>query len=81
MMVRSSTAARPLCGDSAVFKVALSEHDDELFAAPARRKIGGALHATQGLANARKHLIPRCVTETIVDHLEVIDVQEEYGNR
>ena len=59
-------------------RVGLFAHHHELFAAEARHRVGGSLHAPQDVAEATNHDISHVVSVNIVDLLEKVDVGDQH---
>ena len=66
-------------GDTAGADVA--QHDDELVAAEAAEHVAVADDRPQALAHAAQQLVADPVTEAVVDDLEVVEVDEQHGDR
>jgi hypothetical protein len=78
----SSTALRSRSPSlTAPFAVDLAADDRELLAAVAREHVLGPDGLVHHLGDARQHHVTRHVSELIVDLLEVIDVDEQQGQR
>ena len=57
------------------------EQDGELVAAEARHRIGGAHRRAEPGGNLLEHEVSRRVPEAVVDRLEVVEVDEDDGDR
>ena len=67
----------PLGNDPALFRPSVGQCDDELLAAEAADDVSGASAVLQSVRQDAKRGIADIVTETIVDILEMIDVDYE----
>src|SRR5215467_11698210 len=59
----------------------LREYQGELLASVSARDVAAAHLASEQRPHRTEHEIPRFVAERIVDPLEVIQVEEDHGNR
>ena len=59
----------------------VAQHDDELVAAEAAQHVAVAHDGAQPLAHAAQQLVADTVAEAVVDHLEVVEVDEHHGHR
>ena len=57
------------------------QQDRELLAAVAAGEVPGPQHAAQRRADVREHLVPHRVPALVVDLLEVVQVEQEQGER
>ena len=65
----------------AVHAVRLLEQDGEFVATETSRGIGGACGVTEPLGNRHQQLVTGGMTQAVVDGLEVVDVDEQHGDR
>ncbi|CAB4889133.1 unannotated protein [freshwater metagenome] len=57
------------------------KHHDELITTEATKHVSVTHHRAQPLAHATQQLVTNGVAETVVDHLEIVEVDEQHRNR
>ena len=77
---RDQQFAHPMgdAGGTGFARDVLSQND-ELVAAQPRKRIGGAEACEEPAGHRYQELIAKSVTHAVVDYLEAIQIQEEYG--
>ena len=75
---RTSELAGNPCGAT---RFGISQHQDELLAAKANRGVAGARDATQLGGDTLQHGVTGGVPASVVDGLEVIEVDEDHAER
>ena len=55
------------------------EHGEELLSAAAQHGVALAQHRSCRVGDGAEHLVPRLVAERVVEHLEVVDVEQQHA--